>query len=147
MPGSRLSTTTKRTLTVRESIPMRRTTRWAGGVAVAALTLNGCGGAAKEAAQAAFEACGDREAPAPVVRLDGDVVYVEMKGENAQPVEQFGDLRGEAREDSALECLAEHTGYPGIPGHFADGEEWDGWRYHFEDGAGYEHANVFTATG
>lgn len=114
------------------------------------LALSGCGGAAKEAAKAVYDACADHGAFQQVVRLDGKSVYLEMKGKNAKdalggytPGEAVGTERYEAAED----CIAKHTNFPGLPGHWAVGDEWEGWRYHFEDGAGYERANVFTATG
>jgi hypothetical protein len=40
----------------------------------------------------------------------------------------------------------EETGYPGSSDQLEDGDEWDGWRYETEEGAGSEFTATFIAT-
>lgn len=131
--------------------------------AVAALTLTslvGCSSAAKDAAQEAYEACKNDAASTQVMRLDGREVLIEVKGDAARAfsgVDDEIDRLGETEDLQmdgivvamnvvlAAECMVEETGYPGSYEQLTDGEEWDGWRYHENPGAGSEVTFVFEA--
>ena len=46
----------------------------------------------------------------------------------------------------AQNCLIEETGYPGTSDQLVDGDQWDGWEFSEESGAGSEFTARFTAT-
>ncbi|GAA1174239.1 hypothetical protein GCM10009584_14300 [Ornithinimicrobium humiphilum] len=142
---------------------MSRTAGVVSGVAFGAMALTGCGGGATdEAAQAAYDACADSEADAPLFRLDGDTVHVELKGDNARQLGNMPDIAGQIGTDpqdmdlsgfgvglallAGLDCMSEHTGFPGASSDLEAGDEWEGWRYTYESGAGSEETHSFTAT-
>lgn len=134
-------------------------------LAAGSLLLAGCGSsAANEEAQIAYDACFNPDADPNLLQLDGDTVKVEVLGENAKALAGFGDAAdnveasGEFDDNdvdgfvvgvlmmSAIECLVDETGYPGSSDTLTDGEEWDGWRYSENAGAGSEMTFSFEST-
>lgn len=142
---------------------MKRTLALAS-VAALALALAGCSSSAgKDAAAAAYEACADPDAKVQVLEQDGNQVTISVAGENAKAFAGTEDetdaiLAGEEIDSEgvsglgvsfavimASDCLVEETGYPGSSDQLTDGEEWDGWRFEEESGAGSEFSMIFTA--
>lgn len=139
--------------------------RLAAALVAGGLLLAGCGSsAANDAAQAAYDACLNPKADPDLLRIDGDTVQVEVIGDNAKALAGFSDAAdnltttGKADDDdvdgfvvgmlmmSAVDCLVEETGYPGTSDALTDGEEWDGWTYSEEAGAGSEVTFSFKST-
>lgn len=132
--------------------------------AIGALVLSGCGGAAADAAQAAYDECSDADADAPLFRLDGNTVHVELRGDNARQLGNMPNIGDQLDRNVAvqdldlsgfgvgisllvgLECMAEHTGFPGRSADMNDGDEWEGWRFSYERGAGSEETHSFQST-
>lgn len=132
------------------------------GVAIAGLI--GCGAATSSAAQAAYDAChlpdydGD-----DLLRINGKTVSIEIKGDTARIFNQGTDAAdslkntGEIGEGemeglgvmfrvmAAANCLVDETSYPGDAGQLSDGDEWEGWSYSEDSGAGSEFSMHFTA--
>ncbi|MCS5732335.1 hypothetical protein [Herbiconiux daphne] len=132
------------------------------GAAVLGLLLSGC--ASNAQAQAAYDACsGDDDYG--IMKVDGSSVLVELKGDNARIASSLGDdlndaLSGNGKPKTSdspsslqialtmlgdVDCLTEQTNYPGASDDLSDGEEWDGWKYSYEKGAGSEETHRFTA--
>ncbi|MFB7797244.1 hypothetical protein [Isoptericola sp. NPDC056134] len=129
-------------------------------------TVAACGSSAGEdAAQTAYDACHKTEAKIDLLEIDGNQVSVVVAGENAKAMSgsdeeiaalSNGEVPDETEGPSAFavslaavdsaDCLAEHTGYPGSYDQLTDGEEWDGWRFEEETGAGSEFTSTFVAT-
>ncbi len=133
----------------------------AGAALLLAAGLTACSSAASAAAEEAFEACNSGGVDNDLLHHDGKHVYIEVTGDEARAfagiddeIDQLGntddpDFSGMAvafKVVLAAECLAEETGYPGSYDQLSDGEEWDGWRYSEEKGAGSEVTFVFTST-
>lgn len=131
-------------------------------VAITALTA--CSGAGNAEAQAAYDACGQPDAELQLMRLDGNQVILEVTGDNAVALSGSDEelekvLSGQDTGDgpsalaisvglmAGMECLIEHTGYPGSSDQIKDGEEWDGWSFSEEPGTGSEFVLRFTAKG
>ncbi|GEM_PF-3054252 len=132
-------------------------------IVVTAVALSSCGSsAAEQAATAAYDACVKPDAETQVLVHDGNTVAIEIKGEAARALsgmEEETDALLAGDEDASLDgmgvglamifaqdCLVEETGYPGSSDQLEDGDEWDGWRYSTDEGAGSEFTASFTAT-
>lgn len=134
-------------------------------VAMLIASLAGCSSAGNAAAQSAYDGCIKEGAEVQLLQLDGASVSVEVTGENAQALsnmesEMNSVLNGSGTEPDgpgglavalsmlgAVDCLVEATDYPGGSDDLENGDEWDGWRYSEESGAGSETTMRFTATG
>ncbi len=130
--------------------------------AVVAMCLAGCGSSAGEAAaQEAYDACVKPDAKVQVLQREGKAVVISVKGDDARALAGMEDDAGailsgdEASGDGlaiglsvilAQDCMIEQTGYPGSSDQLADGDEWDGWKFEEESGAGSEFTATFTAT-
>lgn len=116
------------------------------GAAAALLFIAGCNSAAADAAQAVYDECGGSD----LVTLDGDTVRLEMTGDAARAAAGHSEDVSAAgimlQFISAEDCLIDATLYPGRAQALEDGDEWDGWRYSTDDGAGSEIRSAFTAT-
>jgi hypothetical protein len=141
----------------------KRATFAGAAIVVSAAVLSGCGSSAgEEAATAAYDACVKPEADTQVLVHDGSTVAIEIKGDAARALsgmEEETDALLAGDEDTSLDgmgvglamlmaqdCLVEETGYPGSSDQLEDGDEWDGWRYETEEGAGSEFTATFIAT-
>ncbi|MGC0271730.1 hypothetical protein ACO0LV_01885 [Pseudactinotalea sp. Z1739] len=131
-----------------------------------AVLVAGCGAsAAEEAAQAVYEECVRPDADHQLLEHDGPEVRIAVTGDAARArAGASGALdaveRGDDPEDVdftgmgiamgvvlATECLVEETRYPGSSDQLQDGDEWEGWRFTEESGAGSEFTATFTSTG
>lgn len=133
----------------------------AASVLVLASSLAGCSSADNDAAEAAYNACVNDAAETQIMRLDGDTVYLEVTGDAARAYAGTDDeIEDLGNEDAGMDgimvmlsvvtssqCMAEETGYPGSYDQLSDGEEWDGWRYHEQSGAGSEVTFAFESLG
>ena len=125
--------------------------------------LSGCGmSAGHQAAEAAFDVCVTPAATHQVLELEGRDVRIAVTGETARAASGAdaeidamragnydGEIDGIAVAMSvvvASSCMVDETGYPGSYDQLRDGDEWDGWRYREESGAGSEFVATFTAT-
>lgn len=122
--------------------------------------LAGCSSAGSQAAQEAYDQCVKEDAEVQLLRLSKNTVSIEVKGDDARAYAGTSDeIENLGSPDSSLsglgvsfafltgaECLADVTNYPGSAEQLTDGEEWDGWRYSEEDGAGSEFSLSFIST-
>lgn len=132
-------------------------------VALAVMALSACAGNGE--AQAAYDACSEKS-DYGLMKLDGASVVESLTGENARVSSGLSDdlddtLNGDGPDagdsDSPnslqlaltylgdIDCLVEQTDYPGVTDDLQDGDEWDGWTYSYEQGAGSEETHRFTA--
>lgn len=132
-------------------------------VGALALALAGCGAGA-EAAAAVYDECASPDSDINLVRHDGDEVMVDVRGDHARAIAgmegwvesvESGSDPSDAQSDGlavgfslmmAVDCLVEETAFPGSSVDLEDGDEWEGWRYSYERGAGSEETYIFTAT-
>lgn len=126
------------------------------------LLMSACSSAGSEAAQVAYDACYNEDTELDLLVLDGSEVRVEVTGDDARArsgTDDELDALEAGRDDVGMdgfavalrmlmdvECLVEETTYPGSAEQLTDGDEWDGWRYAEDDGAGSEVTFSFTST-
>lgn len=124
--------------------------------------MAGCGhSAGQESAREAYDACVKPDAEVQVLRHEGNTVTLSVTGEDARDLAGMEDdansiLDGGEADGNGLaiglaiivaqDCMLEQTSYPGTSDQLADGDEWDGWTFHEESGAGSEFTATFTAT-
>ena len=112
------------------------------------------------AASAAYDACVNPKG-APILKLDGSSVRIEIKGDAAQKIAgsdeevkslTSGDTSGNLdglmvglELITTTDCLVKETGYPGTSDQLKNGDSWDGWSYSIDQGAGSEETQTFTA--
>lgn len=140
-------------------------------VVAIAVTLSACSPTSPRA-QEAYDTCSDSETDdLGLVQIEGSTVLVAIEGKYARAYSNFDseidDLMSEMDEGTAssqerdegevsgfkvgltmlasIDCLIEQTEYPGTSDDLTDGEEWDGWEYEYEDGAGSSETYRFTA--
>ncbi|HLS16151.1 MAG TPA: hypothetical protein VK095_16715 [Beutenbergiaceae bacterium] len=131
--------------------------------AVAALFLMvvaACSPPNTEAAGEVYEACHLPDAEVSLLEHQRDQVIISVTGEQAQALgsfntDDFSDLESLDTDGVMIgltlimlsDCIIEETGFPGVTDQLRDGDEWDGWSYSDEGGAGSTVRMVFTATG
>lgn len=110
------------------------------------------------AAEAVYDACSDSDVETNVLERDGRDVIISVTGEDARALWAFNAGTGLDDIDTdglaigltmilAHRCIVDETGFPGTEDQLRDGDEWEGWSYSDESGAGSTVRMVFTATG